>query len=45
MDKLLATHLSEFNQIFSYIICAEDMVEVGEFKVKELSPLLKSRDQ
>lgn len=35
--------LPELAQIFSYIICAEDMIDVGEYRIKDMSPLLATR--
>jgi hypothetical protein len=43
VEKLIKTHLPELDSLFSYILCKEEMVDVGEFRVKDVSPLLLSR--
>jgi hypothetical protein len=44
MDELLDSQLGELRSIFSYIICDDEIVEVGDFRIKDLSILLKSRN-
>ena len=44
VDELLDTQLGELRSIFSYIICDDEIVEVGDFRIKDLSILLKSRN-
>lgn len=44
VDELLDTQLGELRDIFSYIICDDEIVEVGDFRIKDLSILLKSRN-
>jgi hypothetical protein len=43
IEKLISSNLPEFNNIFSYIISGEDMVEVNDYKVKDMAPLMMSR--
>jgi hypothetical protein len=43
IEKLISAHLPEFNNIFSYILGSEDMVEVNEYRVKDMTPLMMSR--
>ncbi len=44
VDELIETQLPELKSIFSYIICDDHIVEVGDFRIKDLSILLKSRN-
>jgi len=44
IESLIRNHLPELNLIFSFIICDDEMVEVGDFRIKDLSLLLKSRN-
>ena len=37
LDKLIEAHLPEFVNIFSYTLCREEMVEVGEYRIKDMS--------
>lgn len=36
-------HLPELRNIFSYVISGDEMADVGEYRVKDMTPLLKSR--
>jgi hypothetical protein len=44
VDELLKFKLPELREIFSFIICNDEIVEVGDFRIKDLSILLKSRN-
>lgn len=43
VDKLISTYLPEFKNIFSHILCAEEMVDLREYQVKDMGPLILSR--
>ena len=44
VDELLKVQLPELREIFNFIICDNEIVEVGDFRIKDLSILLKSRN-